>query len=453
MRSARRTVRGEGGIDMPGTTGVGFGRRSVLALVLLLAVLTAVAGTWALRPGEAEAQEPVAGESVHLYPGGNLVSYLGVTLPVRTALDDSLIYVEAIWYFDAFFQEWLLWSPLLPEALQSFTELVQYNAYFVFSAADTDWFFLFADPLALTSCAEQSGLGAAQGGLFEAFFLIEPVDFVGGAPLVCAVDRVLAGENLEAEAVEAMLAGPTEDERAIGVASRWDDVLSGESSCDGLNFTLEFSGGLATIQFCRTVILTGVVADAIMQAQLNATLMQFADIDAVAILNASGDCLFDLSGLNLCLAATPAASGLNSGTSCISDLRDRPLSDLGDDTAEFFTPDEVVYALFDDLDGDGARERVSQIVFAQNRQMAFYLSDGGCTTYAGTMLGVSADPLATATNGVQDLMTDATCGLAGLCRTLTTWRYDGSRYQPGDEIACLGEASDPASCPIHELVE
>lgn len=68
-------------------------------------------------------------------------------------------------------------------------------------------------------------------------------------------------------------------------------------------------------------------------------------------------------------------------------------------------------------------------------------------------LAVSADPLPTSTNGVRDLMTDATCGMAGLCRTLPTWRYDGPQYQPGETIECAGDPSDPAECPIHSIGE
>lgn len=283
------------------TTRIGFGRRAGLGLLLLLAGLSALIAVWATPPGEAEAQGPNTGESVQLYGGGNLVSYLGATLPVPVALDDVGIYVEAIWYFEALDQAWLLWSPALPEALQSFQDLIQYSAYFLFLSQDAEWSFLFDDPAALTSCADQSGLSAAQGGLFSVFFLIEPAVFVANEPLVCSVDRALPGESLEAEAVEAMLAGPTADERAIGVASRWDGVLTGESNCGGADFVMEVSGGTALIQFCRTVILTGVVADAIMQVQLQATLKQFADIDDVIILNQFGDCMFDLSGLNLCL--------------------------------------------------------------------------------------------------------------------------------------------------------
>lgn len=438
---------------MRASTRRGFGRRTLLGLLLLLVALTALITVWATPPGEAEAQGPNTGESVQLYRGGNLVSYLGATLSVPVALNDASIYVEAIWYFEALDQAWLLWSPALPEALQSFQELRQYQAYFLFLSQDTEWSFLFVDPRAARTCAEQAGavpagLAAQQGGAVEVFFLIEPVELVGGEPLVCSVERAVAGADPPIDAVQALLAGPTQDEQAIGVGSRWDGVLSGESDCDGADFTLTVSGGLATIQFCRTVILTGVISDAVMSAQLRATLTQFPTTDQVAVLDEFGGCLFDLSGLNLCLAHTPAT-----GPDCVSDLRAQPLSDLGPDTEEFFTWDDVVYGIFEDLDGDGVRERISQIFFLQNRQLAFYLSGAGCTTYAGTMLGVYADPLPTSTNGVRDLMTDATCGLAGLCRTFTTWRYDGSRYQPGDVIECLGEESDPVSCPIHELVE
>lgn len=411
----------------------------LLALLALLGLLAAAAAA------DAEAQSPNDGASVQLQAGGNLIAYLGPTSPVDVALNDALIYADVVWSFDAPQQAWALWSPALPAVVQGIQELIQNNAYFVFVSQAVTWNFPFLLP---QSCAEQVPLRAQQGGSFPIFFFVEPVEFVGNAPAVCSVDRDLAGQDLIAESLQAMLAGPTTAEAAFGIASRWDGVTSGDSTCGGADFTMELSGGLATVQFCRSVILTGVVADAIMATQIDATLTAWPDIDRVAVLNQNGDCLFDLSGLNLCLAQTPA-----SAASCISDIRDRPISDTGEDSAEFFTTEELSYASFPDLDGDGVRERVSHLLFLQNRQITFYLSSGGCTEYAGTMLGVYADPLATSSFGVLDLMTDATCGMAGLCRTLTTWHYDGQRYQPGETTECLGQESDPAGCPFHELEE
>jgi hypothetical protein len=271
--------------------------KSILAALLLGALALTIALFSTSSPTGAQGLND--GESVQLHQGGNLVSYLGPTSPVEVALNDALIYVDVVWSFQAPVQEWALWSPVLPSAVQGISELVQNDAYFIFVSQALTWTFPFPLP---QSCAEQADLRAQQAGSFPVFFLIEPVEFAGNAPAVCSVDRDLPGVDLIAESVQAMLAGPSPPEAAIGVASRWADVLFDPSNCDGADFQIEISGGLATIQFCRGVILTGVVADAIMQTQLNATLTAWADIDRVAILNQAGDCLFDLSGLNLCLA-------------------------------------------------------------------------------------------------------------------------------------------------------
>jgi hypothetical protein len=59
--------------------------------------------------------------------------------------------------------------------------------------------------------------------------------------------------------------------------------------------------GVATVRFCTTVVLLGSVADGQAQSILVATLEQFPTVDRVVILDRGGDCMFDLSGINLCL--------------------------------------------------------------------------------------------------------------------------------------------------------
>ena len=89
---------------------------------------------------------------VDLAPGGNLIAYDGATLPVRTALGDAEIYVDAIWAFAADDQSWTLWSPTLPEALQGFTELEPGRPYFMIASQPVTWEFRDSDLLASTAC-------------------------------------------------------------------------------------------------------------------------------------------------------------------------------------------------------------------------------------------------------------------------------------------------------------
>ncbi len=245
-------------------------------------------------------------QSVDLVPGSNLVTYNGATLPVRTALGDAAIDVDAIWTFNAADQSWALWSPLLPDILQGFTVLEHGRPYFVIVARAVTWNFFDSDPLAITACAANgvtASLQSAQAAetTVAVFFLLEPVQFVGSVPLLCTVERSVPSADPVSGAVTALLAGPTAQEAQANVASRWSDVLTGESNCDGADFTLAVTDGTATVQFCRSVLLAGVISDGIMIRQMEATLMQFSEITKVIILNVFGDCMFDLSDLNLCL--------------------------------------------------------------------------------------------------------------------------------------------------------
>jgi hypothetical protein len=83
-------------------------------------------------------------------------------------------------------------------------------------------------------------------------------------------------------------------------------MLKGASSCGGASFTLTIAEGTATVRFCRLVSSAGVGQDARVQSQINATLKEFPSIHHVVVLDNEGHCLFDMSGLDLCLRPTPA---------------------------------------------------------------------------------------------------------------------------------------------------
>ncbi|MGZ6388686.1 MAG: GerMN domain-containing protein [Ktedonobacterales bacterium] len=114
-------------------------------------------------------------------------------------------------------------------------------------------------------------------------------------------------------ALEEMLKGPTQAERAQGYYNPFDGQLALQSFCAGpfRNFDLtfdhrgsRFEQGTATFQFCRRVDIPGELAGPRMSAMVTSTLTQFPAIKKVVILNYQGNCFDDLQGQNACLAGT-----------------------------------------------------------------------------------------------------------------------------------------------------
>jgi hypothetical protein len=59
--------------------------------------------------------------------------------------------------------------------------------------------------------------------------------------------------------------------------------------------------GTATLKFCRLTLSPGIGTDARVTAEISATLKQFSNIKAVAILTKDGHCFGDESGKDKCL--------------------------------------------------------------------------------------------------------------------------------------------------------
>jgi hypothetical protein len=108
-------------------------------------------------------------------------------------------------------------------------------------------------------------------------------------------------------ALRELIAGPTLEEAAQGYFSELGTMFVGPSNCGDHDFTIRIEngpeGGTATVRFCRTVTSAGIGQDARVQSALEATLRQFPTIQRVRLLDPAGDCLFDMSGENRCLAA------------------------------------------------------------------------------------------------------------------------------------------------------
>jgi hypothetical protein len=139
----------------------------------------------------------------------------------------------------------------------------------------------------------------AQEQVVSVFFSKSPesdADF----SLVLPVSRVSPTSGVARFALNQLIAGPSPDERAAGYFSELGSMLQGDSWCDG-DFWLSLVDGVLTVQFCRVVASAGVGQDARARSQLEATLRQFSTIRDVRLLTREGDCLFDMSGRNLCL--------------------------------------------------------------------------------------------------------------------------------------------------------
>ena len=126
---------------------------------------------------------------------------------------------------------------------------------------------------------------------------------------VFPVQRVSPTLGVATFAISQLIAGPTAAERAAGYYTPLQGALSGVSTCGGADFklTLDQHGsvpeaGTATLQFCRTVLLAGDLSGGRVRAEVTQTLLQFANIKQVVVLDYRGGCFDDLSGLNSCLA-------------------------------------------------------------------------------------------------------------------------------------------------------
>ena len=131
-----------------------------------------------------------------------------------------------------------------------------------------------------------------------------------------AVTRITTATTMQDRAtfaLEEMLKGPTQAERSQGYYSPFDGQLALQSVCPGpfrdFDLTFDHRGttpeqGTVTFQFCRRVDIPGDLDGPRMSAMTTSTLMQFAPVKHVVILNYMGACFDDMQGTNACLNGT-----------------------------------------------------------------------------------------------------------------------------------------------------
>jgi len=135
----------------------------------------------------------------------------------------------------------------------------------------------------------------------QVFFSRNPESF-SDFTAVFPVTRDVPAPALMEGAIAALISGPNAAEQATGLFSDLRALMTGTvSNCKGLDFTLMPAGGTVTLQLCRATSSAGMGQDARPQAEIEATLMQFPGITKVIVLSSTGHCLFDESGLDICL--------------------------------------------------------------------------------------------------------------------------------------------------------
>jgi hypothetical protein len=145
-------------------------------------------------------------------------------------------------------------------------------------------------------------VGYAEPDTVQVFFSHDPESFNDFTAVFPQPRVVPGGLALMEQSVAALLAGPTAAEQAAGFYSDFHNlIVPGPSTCKGQDFTFFVSLGVATVQLCHQTSSAGIGQDARAQSEINATLMQFGGITKVIVLGATGHCLFDESGLDLCL--------------------------------------------------------------------------------------------------------------------------------------------------------
>ena len=143
---------------------------------------------------------------------------------------------------------------------------------------------------------------AAEPDTVQVFFSKDPESFDDFTAVFPQSRVVPGGAGLIEQTVAAQLDGPNAAELAGGFFSDFKNlIVPGGSTCKGQDFVLMVTLGVATLQLCHATSSAGIGQDARAQSEITATLMQFPGITTVIVLGSTGHCLFDESGLDLCL--------------------------------------------------------------------------------------------------------------------------------------------------------
>jgi hypothetical protein len=115
------------------------------------------------------------------------------------------------------------------------------------------------------------------------------------------VTRKTTRKDVGTFAIEQIIAGPSASEKSLGFVPTFGTgthvMFSGESSCNGKDFTLTISDDkVGIVKFCRQTMLSGDMSGGIVVSQITKTLKQFPTIKQVAVLNNRNSCFDDMKG-------------------------------------------------------------------------------------------------------------------------------------------------------------
>ncbi len=136
----------------------------------------------------------------------------------------------------------------------------------------------------------------------KVFFSRHP-DSDNNPAAVFPVNRVSSTSGVGTYAIQQLIAGPTPAEAAAQYYTELTAAIGGTSNCGGPDFklTIDNTNHVATLRFCKPTSLPGDLSGPRIKAEIVATLTQFPNVTKVIILDNTGHCFDDLSGLDLCL--------------------------------------------------------------------------------------------------------------------------------------------------------
>jgi hypothetical protein len=154
-----------------------------------------------------------------------------------------------------------------------------------------------------TSTSPAASPTTTSGGYVVNVYFSRHPDSDNDVAAVFPVMRVSPTPGVGTFAMQQLIAGPTSAEMAAGYYSELGGSLSGTSNCGGADFqySIDNATHTGTLRFCRQTMLAGDLVGGRIKAEINATLKQFSNVTKVVILNSTGHCFDDLSGMDACL--------------------------------------------------------------------------------------------------------------------------------------------------------
>lgn len=151
--------------------------------------------------------------------------------------------------------------------------------------------------------SQQETLPQEATATFSIFFFDQTkFDTPDNTNYLTPISRSTTRKDVATYSLEQIILGPSIDEQnAYNLKTTFGKdrfiFFTSNSNCSGKDFSISIGNGDATIRFCRNTSLTGDMSGFIVEEQIDKTLKQFSSIKRVRMLNANGDCINNMSGL------------------------------------------------------------------------------------------------------------------------------------------------------------